>query len=276
MEKSVKDAIDRAAGSQIAAQELSKDVKELEVILKDVSASKQKAEKELAVRDAALNARIDHMIQRLATATPAKKRTLCAHVKVAAGLCSISLLLSLVAFLGLRTDSGVYVVEGAYATISVAMAVSAILWSFFSRLYHGSWYNFEEVMLKFVRNVPTDDLKDLRPDSNSLQELKHKDPRLIEVSVYSVEKDASVVLVVSAELLAQLTAPRYMTLGLRESQVWDRLVRGAETNQTVNQDRYRSMIGQNVSMNTALVALYLWRQYCAEIDEAGFLFPRAQ
>lgn len=275
MAESVRDAIDRAAGSHIAAAEYAAALSEAERSLEKVTAANEKAQRELEARNAALDARIDHTIQRLATATPVKKTTLAAYAWVTPVVLSLVMFVEILAWLGLRSHSGSLIFEDWWVLPPRCVAVLAMLWSLCQYLRYGTFYAIQEAVLVFRRHVPLEDYKDLRPDANALQELKHSNPRLIEVGV-AVPDGRSQDLLVSAELLAQLTAPRYMTLGLREDQVWDRLVRGAETNQTVNQDRYRNMLGQNVAMNTALVALYLWRQYKSEIEEAGFQFPRAQ
>lgn len=285
--ESVKDAIDRAAGAGIAAAELSSENKELKEQLRATTATANRVaemEAKLVARDAQANAEVDAFIKRISTGAPVRVTALADHVWAPVLIC---ILVSIAEY-----NSGEH--EGLILVYRVIMCV-AVLWGMVCSAIWGFWKDYP-MTLRFLEHVKVPDLEDRRPDANALQELKHKDPKLIRVGLsrprkwnefrpqdhwpfkkWSTEQGRiEFRMIVSAELLSQLTAPRYQSLGNSEEQAWDRILRGVETNQTVNQDRYRALNGENIPMNTALIALHIWRQYRTSVREAGFVYPRDQ
>lgn len=104
---------------------------------------------------------------------------------------------------------------------------------------------------------------DLRPDSNALVDVKHKNPMYGEILMTREEleyddPEREKRLFVSFEMIAQLTAPKYMTFAADDKTALTRMVTAAEKLQLVNFNRYDSFHGRNVCMNSALVAWTLW------------------
>jgi len=122
---------------------------------------------------------------------------------------------------------------------------------FFDERRHGT--RFKTISIREGEAGP-----DLRPDANSLQLLKHANPILGVVEVTNLDSEESHRLRISFEMLAQLTAPKYMTLAADPKTALARIVRAAESIQTVNFDRYGTFTGKNVAMQTAQVAWALW------------------
>ena len=283
--KSVKDAQDKADGASIAAREFHQENKELREKLRQADQAAQKAlevEKELNLRNAALDKSVDKIIESLSEASSSTRRLTAEGWALIVAVC-ITVQVAVLAtvedcLVGRMIPRPWLIVAGASSAFAALVALLTCLYEGFT--YGNDWH------IRFVRNIPTPDLVDQRPDTNSLQQLKHRDPRLIEVKMrehtgfihelFHALSGKRSKLIVSAELLAQLMSPRYQSLGLSEAQVWDRLLRGAETNQTVNSNRYLALQGTNVPMNTALVALNMWRHYSRSISEAGFSYPRDQ
>lgn len=105
---------------------------------------------------------------------------------------------------------------------------------------------------------------DMRPDANSLQKMKHQQGLFGTVKVTDPDGEEKI-LVVSFEMVAQLTAPKYMTLATSDSATaWARIARAAELLQQVNFNRYDTFTGKNVAMHSALIAWALW---CRQHEE---------
>jgi len=116
----------------------------------------------------------------------------------------------------------------------------------------------------------TVDMPDMRPDSNALQRMKHKDGLTAQIDIENLEDGEKKHLVVSMEMLAQLTAPKFMTLAADDKVALARIVRAAESYQLVNFDRYVTFTGRSVPMATAVVAWALWKKQ-QEDDLLDFL-----
>lgn len=127
---------------------------------------------------------------------------------------------------------------------------------------------FPSYRVTFLRWADPCDLKDLRADVNSLQALKHKDPLYCWVRYSSLTTSGEAL--ISAELLAQLSAVKYMDPLMDYETAKFKIVNAVASTQMINIDRYRAFAGSNVGLDTAVVALALWRQYKDSFEEMGF------
>lgn len=121
------------------------------------------------------------------------------------------------------------------------------------------WWEFRALRVRFLWTLPElPVVGDLRPDANKLQELRHKDPLYAEVIA---ERKWSIVgstsLVVSLELVAQLTAPRFVSMGSRSEDLHDRMIRAAETYPFINLDKYSTLCKQFVANDSVRLAKLL-------------------
>lgn len=151
-------------------------------------------------------------------------------------------------------------------TLGVAvLGLVYLLWNHFDR--KAPLFYTREVVGTNFRTISFRDAPagvDMRPDANSLQKLKHQQSLYGMVQVTDPEGEVKV-LCVSFEMVAQLTAPKYMTLATSdEATAWARIARAAELLQQVNFNRYDTLTGKNVAMHSALLAWALW---CRQHDE---------
>jgi hypothetical protein len=144
-----------------------------------------------------------------------------------------------------------------------------------------TWTNFG-IHVRFAGMVDRNDWPDLRPDANSLQKVKHQHPILARVELWKPHSRSFCLpgmsafglgpapvlekrtLTVSLEMVAQLTAPKFMTLQTDRNVVFARIVRAAETMQLVNFDRFDVLRGSNVPMDSALLVYLLYQKYHEE------------
>jgi len=114
---------------------------------------------------------------------------------------------------------------------------------------------------------------DLRADSISLMDLKHKDAQYM-VYTYSTNErwyTPQKPKVFSAEMVAQITTAAKLPLVEEEKVVWDRLARASSTVNTVNIDRYMSLMNkQNPVQASMEIAFALWKELQDEISERPF------
>nr|QDH90160.1 MAG: hypothetical protein H3RhizoLitter151145_000002 [Riboviria sp.] len=124
--------------------------------------------------------------------------------------------------------------------------------------------------------------KDLRADTSSLTEMRHSakyarfifrdygfNPLLHSMQAFinlvrgkTTKGDwkSSIELIVSVELLAQITTPECMSLVATEEIAWQKIYAKARTLQSVNINRYLSASGVNVVQDTCLLAHALYLQ----------------
>lgn len=119
-------------------------------------------------------------------------------------------------------------------------------WEVFARrvVYHG------------LVNLPV--AGDVRPDANRLQEMRHKDPLYATVQVskrWGVFR--STTMTVSLELVSQLTAPRFVSMGSQSQDLHDRMIRAAETYPFINIDKYSSLSKMFVANDSVRLAKLL-------------------
>lgn len=121
---------------------------------------------------------------------------------------------------------------------------------------------------------------DLRADGISVMDLKHYDGMLVVVSYTNSQRGylwnevKKTELVVSVEALMQLCSPNIMNPLMDVDVVMQRLKYSAQSMYTVNENRFRYIMGEFPIANAVLVAYALFMQSKAEIDLSGFLTPR--
>lgn len=151
-----------------------------------------------------------------------------------------------------------------YSAIRVYMLLSWALSFGNSRIKHE---------YKYVRDYAHPET-DLRADSLSLGDLKHKKPFLIWVSytkitcpwygscidhrTRSIERVCE--LLISTELLAQCAVLANLNVSMSETVVWDRVLYALKSIHSVNVSRWAAITPQNVHNNTGLVAYGLYKQ----------------
>jgi len=100
--------------------------------------------------------------------------------------------------------------------------------------------------------------RDNRPDANNLLELTHRNPgfararfraRWLGFSMARWEREV----VVSLEKFAQVMSPANQELDEPDSTMWRRVKAACRTIHRVNDDRYKSLDGENISFNTAVL-----------------------
>jgi hypothetical protein len=125
-----------------------------------------------------------------------------------------------------------------------------------------------------VTRLLNDRHQDLRADSIALGKLKHSDAVYAEVEYrgWSHWFMAARVrtLTISIEIFVQICTGNNLLLNATESVVYARLVQSANSLHSVNVSRYRSVSGQTVVQDTALVALGLWHQMKMLRDDLPF------
>lgn len=256
LEEAVKVAHDQAAGNAIAAREALQGLKEAQEILQGKEKLLAKAEEDLAARKAVTSAGVRELISSLdfridEVSREEEEEGWWTFLGKWALLVSIPL-----GFL--------WVGQVGYMILTVlAYLVLWILWTIVAFVYRWIWPPVPDVVgkhFKFVRLLQTDDFPDLRPDANSLQKVKHVDPLLAELTITREAEEETKHVTVSMELLAQLTAPKFMTWTSDAEVVFARMVRAAETYQLVNFNRYDTVKGRSIPMTTAAVAWALWKR----------------
>jgi hypothetical protein len=256
MEDAMKMASDQAAGNAIAAKEAIQDLKAAQEDLAGKETLLKKVEEELAARKTATSASVRELISSLDFRIDEVSReeevegwwTYCAK-----GALLVSIPLGF-AWMGMLAT--------AVLTVSLYLGVW-ILWVLVACIYGHFRPPLPQVTgkrFKFVRLLPTDDFPDLRPDANSLQKVKHADPLLAELTITREAEEETKHVTVSMELLAQLTAPKFMTWTSDAEVVFARMVRAVETYQLVNFNRYDTVKGRSIPMTTAVVAWALWKR----------------
>lgn len=278
MGKAVKDQADRADGAIASAKEFKQDLDELRAKHEEEHKRMEKAEEELARRVALGDAQALALIEKL-------------KVSVSAGfwMPPMDMVVAMTMFLVLMwypSYGWTYGQESDWwhsLHDALASLLRLLLFSYFcvfGVMYYRAGRLFcQRMCIEFVRHVNSGDHADMRPDANTLQEVRHRNPLFIEVAVRARAKawwgrDRVTRYVISAELLAQLRAPRLVNPMLSEASAYDAIMRAATTNQTVNWNRYRDMVAASVPVSTAMVAMMMWQMERDSLIEAGFLPPR--
>lgn len=256
MEEAMKVAHDQAKGNAIAAKEAIEGLREAQEILLGKEKLLAKAEEELAARKAVTSVGVRELISSLDFRIDEVQRE---EEEEGWGtfLGKLALLVSIpLGFL--------WVGQVGYMILTVLAYLGLwILWTLVAWVYR--WFRppTPDVVgkhFKFVRLLPADDFPDLRPDANSLQKVKHADPLLAELTITREAEEETKHVTVSMELLAQLTAPKFMTWTSDAEVVFARMVRATETYQLVNFNRYDTVKGRSIPMTTAVVAWALWKR----------------
>lgn len=275
VEGALKDAVDQADGAKIAASELLKDNAEMKERIHGL----EKAEKELGLlrQEAVLEA----------------QRQVCSlnfevgwwhfpRWAVVLLFVPIPIWLILTMFWGLTFTASIgaigVVERDLFYANCILYGICTCSWAVFAATRWGgislTWWKYRRV--RFVR-LAERDLTDRRHDANSLQTLRHADSlsAIVSVQPYTRWWRARET-EISAELLAQLTAPKYMSLSGSDSIIWERMVRGVETSHLVNMDRYRMLnVGYSIQMSTVLVAYLLRAHQMERLAKVGFTIPAA-
>lgn len=135
------------------------------------------------------------------------------------------------------------------------------------------WWEWRARRLKFDGVFAAVTSTDLRPDANSLQQLRHKDPLYARVKItkrWGFNREVTIF--VSMELVAQLTSPRFVSGSSTIKDLQERMWRAAETYPFVNLDRYLTLDRKFVANDSVRVALALL-EYERERSVVGFLAP---
>jgi len=136
----------------------------------------------------------------------------------------------------------------------------------------GAMYScaFRKRRVRYVfKNFRSSSGVDLRADSLSTLDLKHPDPILVVVTKQDCWT-ADVDLVVSVELLVQLTTQTVLQLNESDKDVADRIKWTAAKVQSINLDRYSTLFGPLVSQSTCLVAFAIHKQNQQLINDCPF------
>lgn len=94
---------------------------------------------------------------------------------------------------------------------------------------------------------------DLRSDVNAMGDIKHAEARYMEVDFINYHGVRRVV--VSGELLTQLTSQNVLTLNSTSEQIWDRICHVAKSDNGTNVDRSLVVAGKPVVQNTCWAAM---------------------
>lgn len=263
MADSVKDAIDRADGNAVAAAEFAADKKELETMLERTTKELKVVTEKLHVQQEQSDIQIDlHIlsmnfwINRSSTNVPVYISVVLFIVSALAGVVADSLLH--------------WVLWAVVFSFAMALTISVVA----LRLARSYLLDLTGIQIRYDGAYHETLSCDRRPDANSLQDIKHSDPKFAWVTFtrnicWPWQKRTKRVLV-SLELLAQLTAPKYMTLAGDSETALARIIRAAETIQKINFDRYDTFRARSVPMDTATLAWALWKHQREE-SSADFL-----
>lgn len=302
LQEALKDESARADGNAIAAREFSNDLKELRAELdaargkvadreKQASDSAErvtKLEKEICERNAVATAHARAHVESLDVLIG--KRALNETLLVIAAIVHLALTAWAITGTGLyypaqreetsyvfwtNMDTKVvpYWQEVPVGAIwhSLVLLASAVMFLWWIVLYldrHGHMRILPQYRVRFSRWADRGEYPDLRADVNSLQALKHKNPLYCWVSYSSLTSCGEAL--ISAELLAQLSATKYMDPLMDYDTAKFKIVNAVSTTQLVNLDRYAAFAGSSVGLDTAVVALAMWRQFKDQFEEKGF------
>jgi hypothetical protein len=101
---------------------------------------------------------------------------------------------------------------------------------------------------------------DVRADILTAKDMKHSDPMYCKVA-YHVNDTHCLDLVVSVELLSQITQGGTLLLGSTDDDVAERLRLFGSRHQSVNFSRFDTILGREIVSNTCLVAYALHKRY---------------
>lgn len=135
------------------------------------------------------------------------------------------------------------------------------------------WWEWRARRLRFGGVFAAVTSVDMRPDANSLQQLKHKDPLYARVELtkrWGFNRNVSIF--VSMELVAQLTSPRFVSGSSTIKDLQERMWRAAESYPFVNLDKYLTLDRKFVANDSVRVALALL-EYERERSVVAFLRP---
>lgn len=302
LQQALKDEVDRADGNAIAARDLAEEVRELrqEVqqadavtqdsnkLIEDLEKRLKEREEELARRNRDLT---DHVRQSVEGLSVSVRRSEWSETVIA-----IMLILQVcLAFWSLTESNIPYPSKCAQVSIgwwtpdvhhyvpcwkvvtvprwghnlaNMVVAAGVIWWCLVLIDKKKLMRVFPAYRVAFLKWADPCDLKDLRADVNSLQMLKHKDPLYCWVRYSSLTTSGEAL--ISAELLAQLSAVKYMDPLMDFETAKFKIVNAVASTQMINIDRYRAFSGSNVGLDTAVIALALWRQSKDAFEEMGF------
>lgn len=145
-----------------------------------------------------------------------------------------------------------------------AIACAGVGVAAYATLRSKPYYSFEaEIVQEHAEATedhgPDADLpRDNRPDANNLLELTHRNPgfavarfkaRWFGVNIRRWDRRV----VVSLEKFAQVLSPANQELDEPDASMWRRVKAACRTIHRVNDDRYKSLDGENISFNTAVL-----------------------
>lgn len=132
----------------------------------------------------------------------------------------------------------------------------------------GRWGWLATYSVRFVRWEDRESYPDFRADVHAMQGCKHENPLYCYVTLRNWLWSGETL--ISAELLAQLCSPKYMSHEQTRADARARIYRAVETGQFINLDRYVNLSGRNVALNTALVASAMWEFQADKAARMGF------
>jgi hypothetical protein len=160
-------------------------------------------------------------------------------------------------------------VAGWVHNLCIVISSALLLWWILLLVDKRGWVRvLPTYRVKFLRWADRDEYPDLRADVNALQSLKHANPLYCWVTYSSLTTQGRTL--ISAELLAQLTATKYMDPLMDYDTAKFKIVNAVSTTQLVNLDRYAAFKGASIGLDTAVVALAMWRQFKDQFEEMGF------
>jgi len=249
-DKALSDAVARADGNAIAASELSGDLKKASESLAAAEAelhvmrTKRRAEVALAFANVCFRVKLSDIADDRHWAW--RVLSLVYHV-----------LLYVLAFCAIVIPAGsvAYLAGGWKTPIAAVLYVGFCGWWFWPRRTR---WELRATLLSW-REDPVDDM---RQDAHSLQKLKHALPLLCTWKLERDDKTKPRYLTVSGELLMQVLSGHNQSYIAGSAIVHRRMFDAACRNQTVNVPK--TILGQSVHNNTALVAWICWQSQQSE------------
>jgi hypothetical protein len=124
-------------------------------------------------------------------------------------------------------------------------------------------------VIKLAEHIPLD----LRPDANSMLEMKHSNPRYAVAEFKNWTENHVWSAKLSIELLVQLCVPANMDYSADDDVVWERLKVASRTTHRVNTNRYLVLGGGDLYFDTAMFAYLLYRD--GKRRRSQFPFPKS-